>query len=99
MSGMAWSHHHHFETRRARYQFDWIHGYTSARHRQLGLMRQLAQQLGPDGITVNTVPPGFLPTSPDYERQWASYGTAGQKEFLDRIAMRAWARPPTSPMQ
>ncbi len=70
-----------------------IQSYTAAKHGQLGLVRQLAQELGPDGITVNTVAPGFLRTSPDYERQWASYGAAGQKEFLDRIAMRRMGTP------
>lgn len=70
-----------------------IQSYTAAKHGQLGLVRQLAQELGPDGITVNTVAPGFLRTSPDYEPQWASYGPAGQKAFIDRIAMRRMGTP------
>ena len=70
-----------------------IQSYAAAKHGQLGLVRQLAQELGPFGITVNTVAPGFLRTSPDYERQWASYGEAGQKAFLERIAMRRIGTP------
>jgi 3-oxoacyl-[acyl-carrier protein] reductase len=70
-----------------------IQSYAAAKHGQLGLVRQLAQELGPDGITVNTVAPGFLRTSPDYERQWSSYGAAGQKAFIDRIAMRRMGTP------
>ncbi|MEP7206669.1 MAG: SDR family NAD(P)-dependent oxidoreductase [Casimicrobiaceae bacterium] len=70
-----------------------IQSYAAAKHGQLGLVRQLAQELGPHGITVNSVAPGFLCTSPDYERQWASYGVEGQKAFLDRIAMRRMGTP------
>src|SRR5207237_645583 len=65
-----------------------IQSYASAKHALLGLTRQLAHDLGPYGITVNSVAPGFLRTSPDYERQWQSYGEAGQKAMIERIAMR-----------
>lgn len=70
-----------------------IQSYAAAKHGQLGLVRQLAQELGSHGITVNTIAPGFLRTSPDYERQWKSYGAAGQKAFVDRIAMRRMGTP------
>ena len=67
--------------------------YASAKHALLGLTRQLAHDLGPHGITVNSVAPGFLRTSPDYERQWQSYGEAGQKAMIERIAMRRLGEP------
>jgi 3-oxoacyl-[acyl-carrier protein] reductase len=70
-----------------------LQSYPTAKHGQIGLVKQLAQELGRFGITVNSVAPGFLPTSPDYERQWASYGPEGQKAFLERIAMRRMGRP------
>lgn len=70
-----------------------IQAYASAKHAVLGLVRQLAQELGPFGITVNSVAPGFLRTSPDYERQWRSYGEAGQKAMVERIAMRRLGEP------
>ena len=56
-------------------------------------MRQLAHELGPNGITVNAVAPGFLRTSPDYERQWQSYGPEGQKAMIERVAMRRLGEP------
>lgn len=70
-----------------------IQSYASAKAAQLGLMRQLAHELGPFGITVNAVAPGFMPTSPDYERQWAGYGEAGQKALIERTPMRRLGRP------
>lgn len=70
-----------------------IQAYASAKHGQLGLVRQLAHELGQFGITVNTVAPGFLRTSPDYEPQWEGWGIEGQKAFVERIAMRRMGTP------
>ncbi len=70
-----------------------IQAYASAKHGQLGLVRQLAHELGQFGITVNTVAPGFLRTSPDYEPQWEGWGAEGQKAFVERIAMRRMGTP------
>ena len=45
------------------------------------------------GITVNTIAPGFLRTSPDYEPQWEGWGPEGQKAFVERTAMRRMGTP------
>jgi 3-oxoacyl-[acyl-carrier protein] reductase len=70
-----------------------IQSYAAAKHGQLGLVRQLAQELGPFGVTVNSVAPGFMRTSPDYQRQWEGYDAAFRAQLLDRIAMRRMGTP------
>lgn len=65
-----------------------IQAYASAKAAQIGLTRQLAHELGPWGITVNNIAPGFVRSNPTTERQWASYGEAGQRELVERIALK-----------
>jgi 3-oxoacyl-[acyl-carrier protein] reductase len=70
-----------------------IQSYAAAKHGQIGLVKQLAQELGPFGITVNSVAPGFMATSPDYERQWNAWPAAFRDNFVNTIAMRRMGTP------
>lgn len=70
-----------------------IQAYASAKAGQIGLTRQLAHELGPFGITVNNIAPGFVRSNPNTERQWASYGHKGQEELLSRVALRRLGAP------
>ncbi|MDR3533062.1 MAG: SDR family NAD(P)-dependent oxidoreductase [Rhodopila sp.] len=65
-----------------------IQAYCSAKHAVVGLTRQLAHELGPFNITVNSVAPGFIRTNAATEKQWESYGPEGQKALVERIAMK-----------
>src|SRR4029077_19607274 len=65
-----------------------IQAYCSAKHAVVGLTRQLAHEFGPFGITVNSVAPGFIRSNPQTEIQWESYGAAGQKALVERIALK-----------
>ena len=68
-------------------------GVRAAKAAQIGLTRQLAHELGPWGITVNNIAPGFVRSNPTTERQWESYGEEGQRALVDRIALKRLGTP------
>lgn len=70
-----------------------IQAYASAKAAQIGLTRQLAHELGPFGITVNNIAPGFVRSNPTTERQWEAYGPEGQQRLIDSIALRRLGSP------
>jgi 3-oxoacyl-[acyl-carrier protein] reductase len=70
-----------------------VQSYGTAKAAQIGFVKQLSAELGQFGITVNSVAPGFMPTSPDYIKQWESYGDQGQAALVNSIAMRRVGRP------
>jgi len=70
-----------------------IQAYASAKAGQIGLTRQLAHELGPWGITVNNIAPGFVRSNPTTEKQWASYGEDGQRRLVENIALKRLGSP------
>jgi 3-oxoacyl-[acyl-carrier protein] reductase len=70
-----------------------IQAYASAKAGQIGFTRQTARELGPFGITVNCIAPGFVLSNPTSIRQWESYGEDGQRAMLEQIATRRLGRP------
>ncbi|AMM21647.1 short-chain dehydrogenase [Frondihabitans sp. PAMC 28766] len=70
-----------------------VQAYTTAKAGQIGFSRQMAHELGPHGITVNCICPGFVLSNPTTQAQWDSYGEEGQRALLDRIATRRTGTP------
>jgi 3-oxoacyl-[acyl-carrier protein] reductase len=70
-----------------------IQAYTSAKAGQIGFTRQMAKELGPFGITVNCIAPGFIRSNPTTELQWESYGEEGQRHLIEGIATRRLGEP------
>lgn len=70
-----------------------IQAYASAKAGQIGLTRQLAHELGPFGITVNCVAPGFIRSNPSTEKQWEAMGAEGQAALVQGIALRRLGSP------
>jgi 3-oxoacyl-[acyl-carrier protein] reductase len=70
-----------------------IQAYASAKAGQIGFTRQMAHELGPFGITVNCIAPGFILSNPTTQLQWESYGEQGQRDLVLGIAMRRLGHP------
>ncbi len=70
-----------------------IQAYASAKAGQIGFTRQMAHELGPFGITVNCIAPGFVLSNPTTQKQWESYGAEGQRQLVEKIALRRLGKP------
>lgn len=70
-----------------------IQAYAAAKHALVGLTKQLSLELGPYGVTVNSVAPGFVLSNPATQAQWDSYGPDGQETLVERIHIRRLGRP------
>jgi 3-oxoacyl-[acyl-carrier protein] reductase len=70
-----------------------IQAYASAKAALIGLTRQLAHELGPWNITVNSIAPGFVRSNPSSEAQWYAFGEAKQQAVLESIALKRLGTP------
>jgi 3-oxoacyl-[acyl-carrier protein] reductase len=70
-----------------------LHGYTAAKHAVIGLTRQLSVGLAGQGVTVNSVAPGFILSSPDAQRQWNGWSAERKAQVLASIDTRRLGEP------
>ncbi|HTK88901.1 MAG TPA: SDR family NAD(P)-dependent oxidoreductase [Verrucomicrobiae bacterium] len=75
------------------YSLTGIQAYASAKAGLIGFTRQTARELGPHGIRVNCIAPGFLRSNPASEAQWHAMGEKGQQALLESIALRRLGTP------
>ncbi|MCK1513115.1 SDR family oxidoreductase [Bradyrhizobium sp. 190] len=60
-----------------------LYSYTSAKHGAVGLTRQLSVSLARFGVTVNSIAPGLVLSSPAPRKVWEGLGSEGQQRFLE----------------
>ncbi|MFC3127295.1 SDR family NAD(P)-dependent oxidoreductase [Pseudoroseomonas globiformis] len=70
-----------------------IQAYCTAKHAVLGLTRQMAMELGPYGITVNSVAPGLVLTDPDKQGGWQAQTEERRAATLSGIALGRLGEP------
>ena len=70
-----------------------IQAYAAAKHALVGLTKQLSWELGPYGITVNSVAPGLVLSNPSTRAQWESYSPEFKKEILENTHTKRLGEP------
>jgi 3-oxoacyl-[acyl-carrier protein] reductase len=70
-----------------------IQAYAAAKHALIGLTRQLSLELGPQGVTVNSVAPGLVLSNPSTCKQWASYPAEKQRAIIEATHTRRLGEP------
>jgi 3-oxoacyl-[acyl-carrier protein] reductase len=74
-----------------------IQAYATAKHAMVGLTRRLSHELGPYGITVNSVAPGLITSNPASLAQWKATGRKNRPRCCRRPRCGAWAPRRTAP--
>lgn len=70
-----------------------IQAYAAAKHALVGLTRQLSLELGPFGVTANSVAPGLVLSNPSTQKQWENYSETLQQELLANTHTKRLGEP------
>jgi len=70
-----------------------IQAYAAAKHALVGLTRQLSWELGPFGITTNSVAPGLVLSNPSTHKQWDSYPDDVRQALLEATHTKRLGEP------
>ena len=70
-----------------------IQAYTTAKHALVGLTKQLAVELGPHGINVNSVAPGVQRTTAERIAEWEARSEEAREAILRSIMLRRLGEP------
>jgi 3-oxoacyl-[acyl-carrier protein] reductase len=70
-----------------------IQAYAAAKHALVGLTRQLSWELGPFGITTNSVAPGLVLSNPSTQKQWDSYSDDVRQALVEATHTKRLGEP------
>jgi NAD(P)-dependent dehydrogenase (short-subunit alcohol dehydrogenase family) len=68
-------------------------GYITSKIGVIGLTRDLAARLGPDGITVNCILPAFVVSGPAMQARWDAMSDAEHQRLIAETPLRRMPRP------